>query len=357
MKWNISAIKAKITVKRVLIASFACIALGVGIIGIIAGCEYVRYRNRSMEYIGLEKRVSEHITMVHGDKAGFPFCRLRDTRTGEFTTPELNHVFLNEQSDDSLVVFRTKDRLRGYVNIRSGQIVIPAQYDRAWNFREGLAAVIQQGEISFINEQGEKAFEATFPFYYDDDHTDYAFVFHDGLCVMNSPANKWGMINTRGEWVVEPRYNSIYATSLGYRIVIDGDRYGLMARDGQLALPVEYDLIRTSSNSRGFIVAKDGYAWEVDSALQTVTPFVYDRLHEVVYVDNYEASSDRYLQYDISAKSGVIDRQGNVIIPAKYYCIRMVGEDLFEVEETYEGDRFLMDNKGRYIGKSTASAK
>jgi len=357
-------IKAKWTWKKVLIASFALVAIGVAIMGVIAGCEYLDYRTRdNYTYQRLEKRVSEHITMVHGDRAGYHFCRLKDTRTGEFTTPKLSHVYLNEYTDDSLVVFRSHDReKRGYINIHTGRIVIPAQYDRAWNFSEGLAAVIKEGEISFINEQGEQAFSETFPFHFDDSHAHYAFQFHDGLCVMISWDHKWGMINTRGEWIVEPIFTEINKPRFGHRIVSDGKHYGLLTTSGKSVLPLEYDILRLSSDGKGYFIAKDGYAKIVDKDLRTIVPFAHDGLYPLSYTREYRSTDEydengnikpvtpQYWRYDLGMNSGVVDRYGHVIVPAKYFMVWMVDDNLFEVEVACGGDRILIDRKGRYVG-------
>lgn len=353
------------TWKKVLIVSLACIGFGAAVFGVIAGCEYLTYRTRG-DYSGLEKRISEHITMVGGWKGGYSFCRLKDTRTGEFTTPKLNHVFLNEYSDDSLVVYRTLDYQRGYINTQTGRIVIKAQYDRAWNFSEGLGAVVKEGEIIFLNEQGEKAFDATFPLSVDECQADFAFQFHDGLCTMIGTNRKWGMIDKQGQWVVEPVYNTISTPHFGYRIVLKGDLYGLLTIDGQTALATEYDVIRESLHYHGFYIGKDGYARIVDKDLKTVVPFAYDGLYRLDYIHEYRsddtyddngnliAHTPEYWRYDIGMYSGVIDRHGNVIIPAKYFMVRMVDENLFEVEVTCDGERILYDRQGRMVGKANS---
>ncbi len=176
--------------------------------------------------------------MVRGYLGMEGFVRLKDMQTGKFTTPELQHIFVNEYcKEDSLVVFRTFDRKRGYLNVQTGKIIIPAQYNRAWNFSEGIAGVLKDGVVSFIKANGEPAFDKTFPIIYDDNYSDIAFQFHHGLCVMRTMDNKWGLINAQGEWVVEPVYNSIDAPKHGYRIVMKGDQYGLLTMDGQTVLP------------------------------------------------------------------------------------------------------------------------
>lgn len=354
-------LKAKRTWKRILIASFACVAFTVAVSAMIEGCKYLHYQIRGV-YFELEKSVSENITMVRGSKAGYCFYQLKDKRTGKFTTPKLDYVFLNEYSDDSLVVFRDLDDKRGFLNTNTGHIVIPAQYDRAWNFSEGLAAVIKDGTISFINENGEPAFPATFPLHFDDTQADLAFQFHQGLCVMISWDHKWGLINTHGEWVVEPIYAEINKPCFGYRIVSDGKHYALLTASGQTALPLEYDIIRHSSDNLGFFIAKDGYAKEVDKHLKTIIPFVHDGIFQLSYVDNFrdydyddeedaKAPEPKYWRYDVGMYSGMIDNEGRVIIPAKYHMVRMVNEHLFEVEVTYGGDRILINDKGQYVGK------
>ncbi len=309
------------------------------------------------------QHVSKDILMVHGYKGMNGFVQLKNVRTGKFTTPKLQHIFINEYcTEDSLVVFRTFDRMRGYLNVNTGQIIIPAQYNRAWNFSEGIAGVLKDGVVSFITANGEPAFDRTFPIIYDDDYSDIAFQFHHGLCVMRTMDNKWGLINTKGEWVVEPTYATISAPQLGYRIISDGEYYGLMTLDGQLALPMEYDFIRIASLHQGFTIAKDGYARIIDTRLQTVIPFVHDGLHPLSRVgggyedyDEYDEDGHRqeppkYWRYDVGSGSGVIDCDGRVIIPAKYFMVYIVDDTHFEVVMEDGGDCLLFNNKGECIG-------
>lgn len=350
--------------KKVLIASLAVIAVAVFVFVCLLASIWYEKNHRTAYWETQPRHISPNIVMVYGYHGHNGFVQLKDIRTGQYTTPELNHVFVNEYNqEDSLVVFRTHDRLRGYLNANTGKIIIPARFDRAWNFSEGIAGVLTDGVVSFVNEDGKPAFEQTFPIYYDDNFDEIAFQFHNGLCVMRTMDGKWGMINTKGEWAVEPIYNFISAPQNGFRIVYDGDKYGLLNIDGQLALPVEYDDIRFYSVQGGIRLVKDGFAKVVDHNLNTIVPFVHDGLHLLSYVDDYRSDiyndenaakpiEPKYWRYDIGSESGVIDNNGNVIIPAKYHMVRMVNENLFEAEVTCGGDHILLDNKGRRVGKS-----
>lgn len=353
------------TWKKVLIAALCVFAIA----GLVFACLMCKiYYDKCYKLSYWESwtdYVSPNIVLVHGYKGMEGFEQLKDIRTGEFTTPRLNHIFVNAyNSEDSLVVFRTFDRLRGYVNINTGKIIIPAQYQRAWNFSEGIAAVYKDGTVSFINASGEPAIPVTFPIHYNLNFDDIAFQFHHGLCVMRTMESKWGLINTRGEWVVEPVYTTVSAPRGGYRIVSDGSKYGLISEKGQVVLPLEYDFIRLSSNPVGFTVAKDGLAKTIDYDLKTVVPFVHDGLSVLYYVDDYRSNViyengeakryivPKYWRYDVGSGSGVIDAEGKVIIPAKYYMVRIVDDNLFDVEVTCNGDHILFNSKGQYVGKA-----
>lgn len=350
--------------KKILIIALCVIAFAALVmVGLMCRAYYDKYHSYCY-WESVSEQVSEHIIMVHGHKGQESYVRLQDTRNGQYTTPRLNHVYLNEyDTEDSLVVFRTHDRLRGYLNTHTGQIVIPAQYERAWNFREGVAAVLKDGVVSFLLPDGSPAFPQSFPIHYFDDYSEIAFQFHDGLCVMRTMNNQWGLIDKQGQWAIAPVYSMIDAPYHGYRRVCDGMHYGLVTKAGEPFLPTEYDDIRRASDGRGWILVKDGLAQEVDFELHVLEPFVHDGIHLLSYIDSYRDESyeayeqgetdPRYFRFDIGSNSGVIDAKGKVIIPAIYYNVRMVNEDLFEVEVTYTGERLLFDTNGHCVGTSS----
>ena len=343
--------------KKIMIVALCVLALGSVTTAVFWASEWYAHRHRVIYWETPTRYISKHIQLVYGYHGNISFERLRDTRTGEFTTPELNHVFINEyNSEDSLVVFRSFDHKRGYINKNTGKIVIPAQFNRAWNFYEGLAAVFVDGYVWFINENGEMAFKEVFPIVYDDDYNSIAFRFHHGLCVMRTMEGKWGMINTKGEWIVEPIYTVLSAPQLGSRIVGDGTHYGLLDLEGNIILPVEYDDIHLSNREGCLMLVKDGRAKLVNRKLETVEPFVFDRTFLLSYVDGYRDSEEeatsvhpKYFGYQIGEYCGVLDDQGHVIIPAKYEWVRIAGEHLFEVSISSYNERILFNHKGERV--------
>lgn len=320
------------TWKKVLISALCVLAMGVAVTAgllVYAYCEK-KYQRGYNDMPSV--RLSADIVMEYVCKRDKWYVRLKNIRTGKYTTPNLAYVFIPEPDGvDSLTVFRTPDRKRGYLNVRTGRIVVAAEYDRAWQFSEGLAAVYKDGAVSFITPTGEAAFGKTFPILYDDYHRSITPVFHEGLCVMRTLDNKWGLIDTAGEWAVEPVYNSIDAPKYGYRRVFDGKKYGLLAMDGTIALSLEYDDIRPASGNAGFVLVQDGIGWEVDVDFQTTISFVCDGIYDLGY---------GYYRYDLGENSGLMDAYGVIVEPAIYYYVNVIDETIIEITKTRDGEHF-----------------
>ena len=132
---------------------------------------------------------------------------IKNTETGEVTAEKIKFDWTSSSPNDSLGVF-CSDGKRGYYNSYTGKIVVPAQYRRAWVFSEGLAAVQKNGMIGFINRKGEGAIPFRYPYH---GNPLSSFVFDNGHCIVADTTGKCGVINKKGEWVIQPKYDNIDA--------------------------------------------------------------------------------------------------------------------------------------------------
>lgn len=265
---------------------------------------------------------------------------------------------------DSLTVF-CRDGERGYFNVNTGEPVITEQYRRAWVFSEGLAAVMQNGKIGFINSRNEIVLPFKYDYAYRDGMpTDY--VFHDGYCTMTNANGECGLIDETGEWVINAQYDHIGPSHDGkYRIVKDGDHYGLLNEKLEFIFPVEYDRIEYS-DEKGLFLSKGGYKWQADYDGTILKPFVYDSAKPVNFASGYEDKdsygdedqvselkftlTNQYMTYTIDGKCGIVRKDnGKVIIPALFRQINMVSPTLFEVREEEDGKWMLIDIHGKII--------
>lgn len=90
----------------------------------------------------------------------------------------------------------------GFIN-QKGALVIPAEYDYAESFRYGLAKVYKKDQSFFINNRGETAFLHNYKKV--GDFNEY------GVAVVMKESRKYGIINQKGEAVLEANYYSIGA--------------------------------------------------------------------------------------------------------------------------------------------------
>ena len=282
--------------------------------------------------------------------------RAHNDEIGEYTTPRLDWIS-SPGGDASLAVYAQGDR-RGYLDIDSGAIIIDADandYTKAWFFSDGLAAVMKDGKIGFINAQNE----VVIPFKFRYNYADY--IFKDGHCVMQSADGMEGVIDKSGEWVIEPIYRTISDphSDRGYRIIVDElGRYGIIDTASQFVYPADYDYI--SFVDDGFMIVNDGVKQVVDFDCNIVDPFLVDYLDILCYpsycneygedVYSYSRFATYTIYIDYIDYYGVIDRYtGEMIIPALYSNVRMISEELFEAQKYNEIERILLDTNGDVI--------
>ena len=103
---------------------------------------------------------------------------IKNLRTGEITLKGITWMFASEAYTDSLVIY-SKNYRRGYFNRFTGEAVIPEQYTHAWIFSEGLAAVVKEDKVGFIDRRGEVVIDFQYPYLKDNDRR-VDFVFHEG---------------------------------------------------------------------------------------------------------------------------------------------------------------------------------
>lgn len=155
--------------------------------------------------------------------------------------------------------------MAGFVN-SEGQTVIPPSYWKAGSFRGGLAPVCRREKCGFVNATGRVAI----PFEYDD-----AGDFSSGLAPVRT-GRLWGYIDRQGRWVVKPGFDEALPfredlALVGKRVDRQPDKgfggytgptvvYGFLDRTGHFF--VEPAILRASPFSEGLAaiqVPADGF--------------------------------------------------------------------------------------------------
>ena len=308
----------------------------------------VIYRNFG-RYEWRDERICGNIWIheFHDDK-----IRLYDESTGKYTTPKLNWIS-DISDDDSIVVYALPEK-RGYLNVHTGEIVIEAkEYQKAWIFSEGLAAVVKDGMIGFINRNNEVVIPFKFPLPKFDNENNY-YVFHNGYCVMTDINGRVGLIDKKGEWVVEPAYEYILSPVNGYREVYDG-LYGVLGPDLKPYKPAIYEYVNVDID-KTVTLAKDGRMWMEDLDGNVIVPFMYDYSDYLEYPEDIYCAEEtcyvlsEFSEYYIGNKVGIMNRvTGMPITDAIYDEVKMISSCVFEVTLCNSFDRTVLDLEGNVI--------
>lgn len=263
-----------------------------------------------------------------------------DAKTGKALTPKLHYIYTGIVHD-SLTVFEDRHSRRGFLNVYTGRIQIPARWEHAWVFSEGVGAVVENNRLGFIDHNGNYVIHPQFG--YATDGVEH--VFKGGLCTVKDTCGFLGCIDHTGNWVIPPMYNNIQRTKYGYRELRKGDLYGLMDSCGNVLLDCVYDRIQVVDSA--IILAQSGRQWMVSTDLQTtIRTSLFD--DQSYFTNEY----DDYGTYTIAWRYGLMDRTtGRLITPAIYENIYQITDDLYDCVLTSEWGyaHILINAKGEIV--------
>lgn len=145
-----------------------------------------------------------------------------------------------------------RDGLWGFAD-SSGTEIIPAVYEEATGFSEGLAAVLLHGIWHYIEPSGKVAincgrFQSVKPF-----SEGLAAVLENGL---------WGYIRPDGRTFLKPQYETAGSFRDNLALVKTGGRYGFIDPQGKLVVDAIYEYATGFRNGRATVIL-DGDSFEI----------------------------------------------------------------------------------------------
>lgn len=308
------------------------------------------------DMFGYSEEVSDNITFYENGSHGY----LKDDITGKKVLRDVNWV-VTSSSEDTLACYASKG-YRGYLDVRTGRPVIPAErYTKAWLFSEGLAAVMEKDStIKFIDTHGQVVIDKGFrhPVF------TYGYLFHDSLCAMTDASGKWGIIDRKGEWVVLPEYDGIAHRDPGFWLVNKGEKRGLLDKKALSVIPVEYRNIEVLE--QGISVVFNDYTMcmmNYDGSLKY--KFVCSSIDEIYYPtsetnrdgDDIHKLAPCKSYYTYEGHCGLMGLDGIPLTLPLFSTIAGVNENLYYCQFDYADRGILLDGKGRVVNDGNIEAK
>ncbi len=254
--------------------------------------------------------------------------------------PKLSEIAFN--NNDTLVPYRNDNRW-GYFTILTGKEIIDA---KAHNFlyafpfaRLGLAAVVENDSIRFIDRYGSVKIKTRFPYIKTYNNT---ILFEDDAlavipCYSREEAKiKYSLIDTTGK-VQLSNVTYISTNEKGFRIFEQNSLYGVIGSGGVVIVDCIYDAIQISE--LGYIVRR-GSKQQILLGLDfsVLDENVYDNIEPIQIIameknkdDDVETQfsySKLFFKVEVNAKFGACDKNGKLIIPCTYSDIYALNDSV-----------------------------
>ena len=254
----------------------------------------------------IEDQVSESGLLRNDDlvavKTSDGKVSIKNEITGKVPIKDIKLEWTQESSRDSLAVYYSEKK-RGYYNVYTGEIAIPAQYRRAWVFSEGLAAVQKNGMIGFIDHRGKVIIDFQFPYH---GNPLSKFVFSDGHRIVADTLGKCGVIDKKGNWIISPEYDNISTFK----------EYAIVSKAG-VRMQVSYD----GRVMNSFVLD------DIKRLTYTVLERYENREGEIEYLDKIIDTG--LFTYRVGGRCGLMDANCNRLTEPLYMSITAVDKNMF----------------------------
>ncbi len=229
----------------------------------------------------------------------------------------------------------------GYIDFQR-RLVVPFEFLYAGQFMNGIARVRLGDKFFFINKTGNRItpeFEG-------------AFDFHEGLAAIQV-ANKVGYIRPDGSLAISADHGSASGVdfSEGLAAVRVKGKVGFMDRSGNIVIEPKYDDVYPFSDGLAAVELHEQWGY-VDHEGKLVVPIRFHIAHMF---------SEQVASVNVDEKWGFINRNGEFAIAPQFdsalpFCGGVAAVETYRVvgkttqrEELHEGKHGMIDHQGKYV--------
>lgn len=188
----------------------------------------------------------------------------------------------------------------GYID-EEGKIVIEPQFQEVRDFSNGYACVKRNGNQMFIDKTGNTVSAGW---------KDYGVEYSEGVLQVQDENGKWGYVDTNGDIVLEPQWDSSSEFYDGLAAAEKDGLYGYINTTGEFVIPPQWDYAGAFDDSGlGYIVKNKERGYIDENGNIVISP----------QFDGCEGSFSEDLQaVSRNGKWGFIDKSGKFVIAPKY---------------------------------------
>ncbi len=226
----------------------------------------------------------------------------------------------------------------------------------------------------YINNKGEIILKVRY---------DSALGFQSNAVAIVGIKDSYGIIDVKGNYIVEPKYSSIYEFSEGLAVVIDEKGFSVINEDGRVVTQKSYSFIGNYIEKRALFSRSDKQGNSLYGYLDTngkeVIPAIYEtagdfkkgkavvkiKQNEFALIETHgERINTFYYAYvgdlgdgllafqkKVGGKFGYIDEKGNIAIPERYIMAGAFskGRAIVNMSDSFINEIGLINRKGDFV--------
>ena len=285
---------------------------------------------------------------------------LRYKHGAHIYNPETNEILLDSiewlhvSAGDTIAIL-AKNHRRAFINLNNAQLITPLDYERAWEFSCDRGIMSRHDSLFIFRRDGSQVNQTGLK-----TRNQYEYLFNNNHLVLNVDYDQVGLLDTAGQWVLEPVYSKIetsynrrlYNTKLGDECIVYDYNLQPVLKGAYKAIEIDWSegLIATEHNGIQHLFDYDG---------KLVYQVIYKSIEELSYNTHRKDGDDRdiyeetdcFIYVDYNNKRGLMDKHYHVLTPPLFHSIEAQTKHVFFASFGEYSDRFgtLIDDHGKAL--------
>ena len=316
---------------------------------IIAALVYSLARSGSSAPKAIQKR-------LYGEEIGRNGLRYKhgahiyNPETGEILVDSITWLHINR--GDTIAIL-AKNHRRAYINLNTAELITPLQFDRAWEFACNRGIMSRNDSLFIFRRDGSLVSTSGLTA-----GNQYEYLFYENRLALNVDYDHVGLLDTAGNWVLEPIYQKI-ETNYGHRLYNTrlGDECIVYGYDLQPVLRGAYKSVDVDWSEGLIATEHNGIQRLFDYEGKLLYQVIYKRIETLEYThkdkngDDISEETDCYVYVDYNNKRGLMDKHYRVLTPPLFHDIEAQTKHVFFASFGEFSNRFgtLIDDHGKAL--------
>jgi hypothetical protein len=273
------------------------------------------------------------------------------SETGEILVDSIQ--WLHISYGDTIGILAKNNR-RAYINLNTAELLTPLEYEKAWVFSCNRGIMMKNDSIYIFRRDGSLVNPAGFPY-----TNQYELLFLSNNLVVTQN-DKQGLIDTAGQWVLEPHYTKIIHEH-------NNRLYNTRTDEQCIVYNYELDTVLIGNYKQIDIDWTEGIIATEHSGIQHLFSYTGEMIYKVIYKSIQELQyktgrkdangndiwepTNCYVYTDYNNKVGLMDKRYQILTPPLFYDITAQTKHTFFASFGEWSNRFgtLIDDHGKPI--------